>query len=203
MQYNYDSLVSLGYLKDGQAKRLNDAVLKQVWDIDKFIDMVPDGSISSFRGHVVAFPQPVLPERGIGADPGVHLGLSFIEGGDTAHTLRIFIERAGLSSADLLSIFYNVPVLFNGNVSKITPVVVEGAAYDAKYGQPLLGEIRAALILGFHNAGFSSVVEMQPTQIRLKVFGSGSTQPLSIWKDFKGVEKDEADALSMAIAAGS
>ena len=203
MSYNHSSLVSLGYLKDGQAKRLEDAVLKQIWDIDRFMEMVPEASIASYRGHVVVFPQPILPEGGIGADPGVHLGLAFIEGGDTAHTLRLFIERGGISSADLLSIFYNVPVLFNGNVSKITPVVVEGAAYDAKYGQPLLGEIRAALILGFHNAGFESVIEMQPTQIRLRVFGSGAIQPLSIWKDFMKVEKDEADALSMAIAAGS
>ena len=63
-----------------------------------------------------------------------------------------------------------------------------------------MGQIRAALLLGFYDKGYDFVAEVPPKSIRKKVFGNGNIQPKEFWG--KPLNKDESDALSMAICAG-
>jgi hypothetical protein len=157
--------------------------------------------VKVYKTHVVGFNEPILPQGGIGVDPGLKLGLAAIVAEDVAHTLSFYVEREELTMAELLSIFHKVPILF-GRMPAVNirvPVVVEGAAYNAKYGQVLLGEVRAALILGFVNAGYQSVAEIAPLSIRKRAFGDAKVKPKEdVWPD---LPPDSAAALSMAISA--
>lgn len=196
--------MDLTILKTPQITKLSKGHAEQVFGIQNFLTAIPDGALRSFQVHLIQWPDYVLPNDGIGADPGLKLGVSYTVDRDHAYTLRTYIDRSSLSVADMLDVFYNVPLLLKGFVSFATPVVVEGAAHNAKYGQPLLGEIRGALILGFRRGGFEFVSEVQPLSIRKKVFGAGNVQPMDYWKEagFIKADKDAADALSMAICAG-
>lgn len=167
--------------------------------------MADNKFVKSISANIILFHDPILPEGGIGVDPGLNLGLAYIYSPTEAHTLSVRVDRSEASSTELLNVFHNVPLLMLNTIYRKTPVVVEGAAHNARYGQPLLGAIRGALILAFDHAGYETVVEMPPLQIRKKVYGDGSIQPKDFWqiKDHKGFNKDAADALSMAIAAGS
>ena len=196
--------MDLTILETPQITRLAKGHAEQVFGIQNFLTAIPEGAIRSFQVHVVQFIDSVLPEGGIGADPGLQLGVSYIASNDVAYTFRTYVDRSILSVSDMLGVFYNVPLLVQNFVSPITPVVVEGPAHGAKYGQALLGEIRGALIRGFRGAGFNNVSEVAPLQIRKRVFGKGLTQPMEFWKaaGFIKADKDSADALSMAICAG-
>ncbi len=196
--------MELAILKSAQVTKLAPGHAKQIWDVDTFLAACPAHAIKSWQAHVIQFHDDILPMGGIGTDPGLKLGLSFIGGEDVAYTFRTYVNRTGLSITDILGVFHSVPLIFNGMVTKATPVVVEGAAHNARYGQPLLGQIRGALLLGFANAGFDHVAEVPPLSIRKRVFGEGRIQPVEFWSTagFIRADKDSADALSMAICAG-
>lgn len=197
-------MMDLTILKAPQITRLDKGHAEQVFGIQNFLTAIPEGAIRSFQVHVIQFIDDVLPEEGIGADPGLKFGVSYVAKNDVAYTFRTYVDRSSLSVSAMLDVFYNVPLLVENFVSSSTPVVVEGAAHGAKYGQPLLGEVRGALILGFGGAGFVSVSEVAPLQIRKRVFGTGLVQPVEFWEaaGFLKADKDSADALSMAICAG-
>lgn len=198
----WEPTLTLPTLKLATIKKLDEGHAKQVWEIDKFFDAIDDNDlITSWAAHCLAWPEPILPMGGIGADPGVNLAVAYLEAEDVAFTFRCHVDRSEISSASLLRIISSVPILVPRSIARSTPVVVEGAAYDAKYGQPLLGQIRGALILGFDNLQFDTIIEMQPKSVRLRAFGNGNQQPTGVWNKH-GFNKDEADALSMAIAAG-
>jgi Holliday junction resolvasome RuvABC endonuclease subunit len=151
---------------------------------------------------MLIWKQPVLPKHGIGIDPGLRCGLAFIEAPYTVFTLSLYINRAGLSSVQLLDVLQKVSILFP-SLSTDIPVVVEGAAYNARFGQVILAEARSGLIMGMSNRGFKNVIEMPPRSIRKVAFGNGSVQPKEFWADhMRAVGKDGLDAASMAIAAG-
>lgn len=177
---------------------------KNVFNIDGFMQKVPEGIIKSWKTHVIQFPDDILPNQGIGVDPGLKLGVAYVGGTDIAYSFRCYVNRGIVDTVNLLAIFQAVPELFVTFASISTPTVVEGPAHNARYGQPLLGQIRGALLLGFHNAGFESVSEVAPLQIRKRVFGEGRIQPVEFWQSagFIPADKDSADALSMAICAG-
>jgi hypothetical protein len=127
-------------------------------------------------------------------------------GEDVAVTWHTHYNRAGYDIVDFLDAIQNLWMLVPGGTPKRTPVIIEGAAYGPKFGQPLLGQIRGAAIVGFHNAGFDYIAEVPPLSIRRKVFGDGRIQPIDFWRNDRSMrpvwKKDEADALSMAICAG-
>lgn len=183
--------------------RLADSHAAKVWNLEKFLESIPVATVRTYKACVVQFHEVMLPEGGIGVDPGLRLGLSYIEAEDVAMTLSLFVNRQGLTTTELLDTMQKVPMLFPRKIRRHVPVVVEGAAYNAKYGQSDLGETRAALILGFYNEDFESVLKLQPKQIRKIVFGNGNIQPKDFWKMlYKLGGKDSVDALSMAICAG-
>ena len=167
---------------------------------------MPEGMVTSWRAHLVQFPDGILPLGGIGVDPGANVGVSCIMAEDVAVTFQTHLNRAGFDIVQFLDAIQGLPLLMPSHVTFSTPVVVEGAAYGPKFGQPLLGQVRGAIILGFHNAGFEHIAEVPPLSIRRKVFGDGKIQPIEFWnhdKDERPIwKKDEADALSMAICAG-
>lgn len=196
----WEPLVPLEKLQKVEVHKLDKPLAKKVWNIDEFMAQVPDGMIKSWRAHVVGFPLRPTLRQGIGVDPGLRLGLSVVIAEDVAYTFSTHINRAEFAITDVLDVLRKTTILIPNRATKAFPVVVEGAAYGMRYGQPLLGEIRAALLLGFYDAGYDFVAEVPPKSIRKKVFGNGNTQPKDFWG--KPLNKDEVDALSMAICAG-
>jgi Holliday junction resolvasome RuvABC endonuclease subunit len=196
--------LDLTILKSPQITKLSKEHAEQVFGIQNFLSAIPVGALRSYQVHLIQWSDVVLPNDGVGIDPGLKLGVSYTVGRDHAFTFRTYIDRSALSVVGMLDVFHNVPLLMENLVPFASPVVVEGAAHNAKYGQPLLGEIRGALLLGFHNAGFRFVSEVQPLSIRKRVFGAGNVQPMDFWREagFIKADKDAADALSMAICAG-
>lgn len=182
------------------------SMAKKVWAIDRYLDSIPADTVKSYKAFVVSFMSPILPFGGIGVDPGLRLGLSYIEAEDVAFTLAFSINRTDLSSQELMDVIHKTSMLIPDNVGRSTPVVVEGPAHGARYGQALLGAVRGGLILSFHNAAFESVSEVAPKRIRARTFGDGEIQPKHFWQHVvggrEGLSKDAVDALSMAICAG-
>lgn len=179
--------------------------IAKIWRIDEFKASAPDGIIRTYKAHVITWPLAVMPQGGIGVDPGLRFGLSFIEAEDVVHTLSMYIDRTDVSSAELMKIMENVAIMVPESISKKTPVVVEGPAHNARYGQANLGAVRGALLLGFHNAGYDHVVQVPPLTVRKRVYGDGRTQPKEFWQRLKEedkVNKDQLDSMSMAISAG-
>jgi len=197
----WSSQVDFAILSSPTIKKLSKSHAAEIWRIEDFYQHVPSAIIRSWSAHVVSWPDSILPLGGVGVDPGLNLGLAFLDGEDVAHTLSLRIDRSDIPTAKLLQYLERVPILVEGHVAKNLPVVVEGPAYGARYGQPLLGAVRGALLLGFQNAGYDVVIEMAPKSIRSKVFGDGNIQPKDVWKT-RGFSKDAADSLSMAIAGG-
>jgi Holliday junction resolvasome RuvABC endonuclease subunit len=194
----------LTILKTPQITKLSKAQAEHVFGIQNFLSAIPDGALRSYQVHLVQWNDVVLPNDGVGIDPGLKLGVSYTVDRNHAYTFRTYIDRSSLSVGEMLDVFYNVPLLVENLVPYASPVVVEGAAHNKKYGQPLLGEIRGALILGFRRGGFEFTSEVQPLSIRKRVFGAGNVQPVEFWNaaGFIKADKDGADALSMAICAG-
>jgi Holliday junction resolvasome RuvABC endonuclease subunit len=200
----WEPTLDLTILKTPQITKLSKEHAEQIFGIQNFLTAIPDNALRSYQVHLIQWADTVLPNDGIGADPGLKLGVAYTVDRDHAFTFRTYIDRSSLSVSEMLDVFYNVPLLVEGFTPFATPVVVEGAAYNAKYGQPLLGEIRGALILGFGRGGYRFTSEVQPLSIRKRVFGAGNVQPMDFWKaaGYIKADKDAADALSMAICAG-
>jgi len=200
---NWEPLVDLKILREIQVQRLKPGHAEKVWNIKKYLDVIPEGMVRTYKACVVMFPDNILPMGGIGVDPGLRLGLSYLEAEDVAFTLSLFINRTDRTAAVLLDVVQKVPMLFPQKIPRMVPVVIEGAAYNAKYGQVILAEVRAALVLGFVNRNYDYVTEVQPKRIRKRVFGNGDIKPIEFWPMLKKLGgKDGADALSMAICAG-
>lgn len=199
----WEPLIDLEILRKIQTSKLSAGHAAKVWNMEKFLTSVPEGMVRTMKACCVMWHDPILPMGGIGCDPGLRLGLAYLEAEDVAFTLSLYINRTNFSVRDVLTCLHSVPMLFPRKIQRKVPVIVEGAAYNAKYGQPLLGEIRAALILGFANEKYDLVHEIQPKSIRKRVFGNGDIQPKDFWPDLvSDGNKDSADALSMAICAG-
>ena len=200
---NWEPLVDLITMQRMTARTLDKPVANKVWHIDKFLAAIPDGAVRSYKASVVGFPGGWLPQCGIGVDPGLRLGLAYIEAEDVMHAMSMYVNRAELTVQEMLGVFHAVPILFPAKLNKQTPVVVEGPSYNARYGQPLLGEIRGALILGFSHTPFQTVSEVAPLSIRKQVFGNGKIKPRELWKSQKKFTGPDAlDAIAMAVCAG-
>lgn len=199
-----ESPYDLTILGSAQITKLEKDHAKQVFNIEDLLAEIPRDAIRSWKSYAILTHDPILPYGGIGVDPGINLGLSYVADQHTAYTLSLSVDRGDVSSADLLGVFHRLPLLLPEGTEKVVPVVVEGAAYNARYGQPLLGAIRGVIIVGFSIAGYETVVEMPPLSIRKKVFGNGRVQPKDFWNigEIRGFNKDAADAFSMALAAG-
>jgi hypothetical protein len=205
MEYAWEPTITLKTLRNVQIHRLDKKLANKIWNVDEFLAIVPDGMIKSWRAHLVGFNERPRFRPGIGCDPGLKLGISAVVAEDVAYTFSTYLNRSDFSITDVLDVIQKAHILMPRMVNKTFPVVVEGAAYGMQYGQPLLGELRAALLLGYHNAGYDFVAEVPPKSIRKKVFGDGKVQPHDFWKPESSnriLNKDEADALSMAICAG-
>ena len=193
-------------LKKAKVSVMEESHAKKLWRVDDYLDGIPSDMVKSWRAHIVQFPDGILPLGGIGIDPGTNVGVSVIMAEDVAFTWATHLNRAGYDIVQFLDAIQGLVRLIPSGCTLQTPVVVEGAAYGPKFGQPLLGEIRGAAIIGFHNAGFEYIAEVPPRSIRRKVFGDGKIMPLDFWENDRKMRpvwnKDEADALSMAICAG-
>lgn len=198
----WEPMIDMTLLKSGYVRKLNDELARQVWNIDAYEKLVPAGFIRSYKANLVAWNDPILPMGGIGVDPGLRMGLAMIVAEDVAHTLSIYINRENIPMALFLGYVQYIPILFGVHMQRRIPVVVEGPAYNAKYGQPLLASIRASIILGFHmQIKSESIAELPPLSIRKRVFGNANLNPKKdVWPD---LPPDSAAALSMAICAGA
>ena len=109
---NWEPSIELELLRKIQVNKLEPGHASRVWNIKKFLSIIPDGMVKTFKACVVMFPDRILPQGGIGVDPGLRLGLSYIEAEDVAFTLSLFINRTDRSAATLLDVIQKVPILF-------------------------------------------------------------------------------------------
>ncbi len=143
-------------------------------------------------------PQAVpIPAWGI--DPGVHFGLTVIEG------LKVFMFHGSLVSdptpgrQGLIAYKFMQSIIgrFLTPTDVIPTVVIEGAAYGMPFRQVELSEIRTAFYLAAVIWGYEATIK-PPTTIRKSVFGNGKTQAGDEWPL---INHNAADSLSMAIYA--
>ena len=142
-----------------------------------------EGTISGLTGHA------------IGIDPGVNFGVSVLSDDKLIvyhGTLKRETEpgRYGYVAYKFLrSLFVD---------TKADVCIIEGAAYGAPYGQPLMAEVRTGYYLAMALSGNVKVSIVPPATIRKKVFGDGRFQAMDKWVS---LENNAADSLSMVLYA--
>ena len=131
---------------------------------------------------------------GIGLDPGVNFGVVFLRGthADIYHGALVKQTEPGMYGVVAYKFIHEF--ILNSDVGRM---VIEGAAYGAKFRQVLLAEVRAGYFIGAFMRGVRPIIVPPPT-IRKKVFGDGKTQAGEEWPQ---LNHNAADALSMAIYA--
>lgn len=135
-----------------------------------------------------------LDGHGVGIDPGVNFGLTFIEGN------KVTVYHGSLKRETEPGRYGVVAYRFLQSMLPVRniPVIIEGAAYGATFRQVLLEEVRIGLYLYVGLSPHHQAKIVPPPTIRKKVFGDGRTQACDIWPT---LNHNGADSLSMALYA--
>jgi Holliday junction resolvasome RuvABC endonuclease subunit len=129
-----------------------------------------DDSLTTFE---VESPYPLPNEMRIGIDPGtVNLGIAVVKPNNKIVTLyKITLKRhkkALNRLLDVQQVLGHTIGYFSGN----SIAIIEGASYGATYRQVELAEVRAAMMLWFHEHNIEPHL-VPPSTIRKSSFGSG------------------------------
>ena len=132
-----------------------------------------DDSITAFE---VESPYPLPNEMRIGVDPGtVNLGIAVVRPNNKIVKLyQITLKRhkkALLRLLDVQQVLGHAVGYFFPN----TIAIIEGASYGARYRQVELAEVRAAMMLWFHEYNIEPHI-VPPSTIRKSTFGHGRTK---------------------------
>ena len=111
----------------------------------------------------------------IGCDPGtVHLGIAIVRPKQAVKLYKVTLKRHKKALLRLLAV-QQVLGHTIGYFSDHAIAIIEGASYGARYRQVELAEVRAAMMLWFHEYNIEPHI-VPPTTIRKQVFGSGKTK---------------------------
>lgn len=138
-----------------------------------------------------------LPDS-IGCDPGRNLGIATIFHGQlttywaTLPAQEKDFEYFGYVQRFILDWFPKK------NPAKVA--IIEGPSYASLYRQPMLEDIRLALLMSFRMLG-KDVDYVAPQSVRKIVFGHGRTKAADVWYDLNGKAANGADAAAVALFA--
>lgn len=130
---------------------------------------------------------------GIGVDPGRNFGITYLspKGYAYVHYGKLMGDEMAVAARDVV---YYLQSMYEWD--KQTPVVIEGAAFGAAYGQVKLEHIRTGFFFGFHTLGFR-VSHVPPATARKDVLGNGKKKADEIWP----IKGDAAASLNIALYA--
>ena len=143
----------------------------------------------------------VLPQNfiGVGIDPGKNFGIGIVYNGDVFGIWGSLPDR-GDDKWENVKDAYRLARKLMERFTVPMPVVIEGPAFGAIYGQPALANIRAALFLGVHShqSKLSVCSVIPPASARKKVLGDGKKHGKECWVD---LNDNAADAVVLAMYA--
>lgn len=156
-------------------------------------------------GNHIQMLQGALPGNSglsVGIDPGVNFGMTIIN----QEYVQVFYgklatdKRPGFRGINaynyimqsvLSSLFYTAK-----EVMQTFPAIVEGAAYNDKYGQVTLEEVRFGFFFALYNLGFDVHI-IPPATIRKIAVGHGRH---SLIDDYPSMNQNAADSIGAALA---
>jgi hypothetical protein len=134
-----------------------------------------------------------FPQTGIGIDPGINFGISFVspEGMAIVYGGKMPEGNYGIFACHLIKEWFSGLSMTGHNV------LIEGPSYGSIYWQPQLAEIRFGFYKSFHDQEVE-VNYIAPKSARLKVFGKGTIKASDMWIS---IDPNAADSLCIAICA--
>jgi len=161
--------------------------------------------INTFKLNVVELHIPcLLLDKGqniIGIDPGVNFGLTFLDSesititwGKLPRTHKL-MGTVAQALAEAMSKPYAHPY-WQIQFGDLPHVFIEGPAYSAAVGQPLLEQVRYGFAAGFISNG-CEVEYVPPNKARKLAFGHGNKAGKDIWVN---INQNGADSIGLAIA---
>lgn len=131
----------------------------------------------------------------VGIDPGVNYGMTCIID-DVVQVVWGKLPPTKVKGVYALAAHKVVFDRFDWEWAN-TPAVVEGAAYNAKFGQVGLEEVRIGFYIGLWQVGFKVRI-VPPKTVRLHAFGDGTVQAMDVWPT---INHNGADSIGMALEA--
>lgn len=137
---------------------------------------------------------PYKNMNGIGVDPGRNFGATWIQHGMFSVMWGQMPKREeqwryGITAYNIARFFFDAPVC---------PVVIENAAFRAKFGQPALSAVRVGFALAFIHNGYEDVELVPPATVRAQALGHGRRKADEIWPY---MDSNAADSVAMALYA--
>ena len=131
----------------------------------------------------------------MGVDPGVNFGVALIRktevlvfNGKLRKQAENRIEYAHLARMVMIALIEDFDMMD-------MPMYIEGAAFNKRFGQVNLGEVRAGYYLGMRDYS-NRVTQVAPMSVRKAVFGDGKIQPGDVWPT---LNHNGADSLAIAL----
>lgn len=131
---------------------------------------------------------------GVGVDPGVNFGVTFICQGSLVVYYGSLLQQYQPGEYGIEAMRF-LQSLFREHGSKGT-CVIEGAAFHKQFGQVGLAEVRQGFYTAARLASSFSVIIVPPKSIRKDVFGDGRTQAGDLWPT---LNHNGADSLGIAL----
>lgn len=142
----------------------------------------------------------VLPQNfiGVGIDPGKNFGIGIVYNGDVIAIWGRLPDRD--DKWENVKDAYRLGRRLMERFMVPMPIVIEGPAFGAKFGQPALANLRAAFYLGLHSHQMrvAECVVLPPATIRKRVLGDGNKHGKECWPD---LNPNAADAVVMSMLA--
>lgn len=132
----------------------------------------------------------------VGIDPGVNYGITII----TGDTVQVFYGKLdgdstpgmrGIAASELIR------TLFTDYWYEKWFAIVEGAAYNAHFGQVGLEEVRFGFFSALMYKYFRAVI-VPPASVRKLAFGSAKISAVDLWPT---MNQNAADSIGCALAA--
>lgn len=136
------------------------------------------------------------PLYGVGVDPGVNFGVTFIEQNHLVVYYGSLIQQYEPGEYGLVAMRF-LQSLFREHGAK-GACIIEGAAFHKQFGQVGLAEVRQGFYTAARLASGNPVVIVPPKSVRKTVFGDGRTQAGDCWPT---LNHNGADSLGIALYA--
>lgn len=136
----------------------------------------------------------------IGIDPGVNFGLAIIMNGElnVMWGRMPFREKIpGLRAEQAYELAYEFASDAIVVHKTLATCVVEGAAYNSRFGQVGLEEVRVGFYLGLRHVGLKAHI-VPPATIKKEILGHGRAQAGDAWP---WLNHNAADAISVCLYA--
>ena len=162
----------------------------------KFLKVEPYQSRHGKLRRLEAFHPMFKGMYGLGIDPGRNFGVCAIRDGEVQLYWGTMDKEEHLYNYGVTAYSLARGYIYAQHRGQ-TPVVIEGASYNEKFGQVGLSEVRFGFYLGVCHAGLRADI-VPPASVRKQAFGSAKIMGFEIWPT---LNHNVADAFGCAIAS--